>query len=153
VNLQKTLLILILAWPAAVIVALDADQGLQNPDQRALYEQLIDEVRCLVCQNQTVADSNAPLAADLRRAIRDRVAEGQSERQIKEFLTERYGEFILYRPRFLGAGTLLWLAPGFLLLIGIFVLWTIVRRRAKLPVPSETDDAIPSGADSEWKSD
>ena len=152
-NTLKNVLILMLVNPVGVAIALDATDNLENPAQRALYERLIDEVRCLVCQNQTIADSNAPLAADLRREIRDRVAQGQSENQIKDFLTERYGEFVLYRPRFVGPATLLWLAPGLLLLIGILVLWTIVRRRSELPVTGEAEDAIANAADSEWSPD
>jgi cytochrome c-type biogenesis protein CcmH len=128
--------------PILPVPAMDADEPLPDPDQQALYERLTTEVRCLVCQNQTIADSNAPLAADLRREIREKVANGQSEAQIKIFLTDRYGDFVLYRPRFGGPSLLLWLAPGLLLLVGLVVLWKIIRRRSTLPVTSEAEDAI-----------
>ena len=124
------------------VFGLDVAEPLTDPDQRALYEKLTIEVRCLVCQNQTIADSDAPLAADLRREIREKVSAGQSEAEIKKFLTDRYGDFVLYRPRFGGPSLLLWLAPGLLLLIGMAVLWNIIRRRADLPVTSEDDDMI-----------
>ena len=123
-------------------MGLDVEEPLADPDQQALYEKLTIEVRCLVCQNQTIADSDAPLAADLRREIREKVSAGQSEAEIKKFLTDRYGDFVLYRPRFGGPSLLLWLAPGLLLLIGMTVLWNIIRRRADLPVTSEDDDMI-----------
>ena len=121
---------------------IDIDEPLQNPEQQALYERLTVEVRCLVCQNQTIADSNAPLAADLRREIREMVGQGQSEAEIKTFLTDRYGDFVLYRPRFGGPSVLLWFAPGLFLLIGAAVLWRIIQRRSTLPVMSDVDNAV-----------
>ena len=131
-----------LLFPILPVPGMDVDEPLADPDQQALYERLTTEVRCLVCQNQTIADSNAPLAADLRREIREKVANGQSEAEIKIFLTDRYGDFVLYRPRFGGPSLLLWLAPGLLLLFGMVVLWKIIRRRSTLPVTSEVEDAI-----------
>jgi len=131
-----------LLFPVLPILGMDVDEPLADPAQRALYERLTTEVRCLVCQNQTIADSNARLAADLRREIREKVSSGQSESEIKEFLTDRYGDFVLYRPRFSGPSLLLWLAPGLLLFIGIAALWKIIRRRSGLPVTTEADDAI-----------
>jgi cytochrome c-type biogenesis protein CcmH len=122
--------------------AFDADAPLDNPEQAALYERLTDEVRCLVCQNQTIGDSSAPLAADLRREIREQVAAGRSETEIKNFLSDRYGDFVLYRPRYSGRTAILWIAPGLLLVGGCYVLWRIIRRRTSLPVPSEEDDAL-----------
>ena len=122
----------------AVVQAITTEEQFSNPEQRVLYERLTEEVRCLVCQNQTIGDSSAPLAADLRREIRDMVSANQSERQIKEFLTQRYGDFVLYKPRFSGVTSLLWVAPFALLLLGAVVLWRILRRRAALPIP--TDD-------------
>jgi len=134
---------------AAPIYAMDVEAPLDDPVQRVLYEELVAEVRCLVCQNQTIADSSAPLAADLRREIRERVAQGQSETQIKDFLTDRYGDFVLYRPPYGGPSTILWVAPGLLLLLGMIVLWKIIRRRSVLPVTTEAQDAIVPSADQE----
>lgn len=131
-----------LLFPILPVLGMDVDEPLADPDQQALYERLTTEVRCLVCQNQTIADSDAPLAADLRREIREKVSNGQSEAEIKTFLTDRYGDFVLYRPRFGGPSLILWLAPGLLLLIGIAVIWKIIRRRSTLPVTSDVDDAI-----------
>jgi cytochrome c-type biogenesis protein CcmH len=132
-------LLVILAVTTAF--AIDAEAPIADPQQRELYERLTNEVRCLVCQNQTIADSNAALALDLRREIRDQIEAGQSEAQIKSFLTERYGEFVLYRPRWSGATAVLWLAPVMLVLLGGLWLWRIVQRRAALPVTTEEQDA------------
>jgi len=125
--------------------ALDNRELLDDPKQQALYERLTEEVRCLVCQNQTIGDSSAPLAADLRREVWEMVAAGQSEQQIKTFLTDRYGDFVLYKPRYGGAAALLWLAPVLLLLFGGIVMWRIVRRRAAMPVNLDDDDSPASG--------
>ena len=122
---------------STVIGAIETDTEFATPEQTALYERLGEEVRCLVCQNQTIGDSNAPLAADLRRELREQIAAGRSEEQIKIFLTDRYGDYILYKPRFGGPAVLLWLAPGIMLLIGVGLLVRSVRRRAMLPVPDE----------------
>jgi len=147
-KLRRVFFLTILLLVSAAVTAIDVDEPLTDPAKRALYEQLVDEVRCLVCQNQTVADSNAPLAADLRREIHRMVDSGQSEAQIKTFLTDRYGDFVLYRPRFAGPSRLLWLAPGLLAVIGCLVLWRILRRRTKLPVTTESQDA--ASEDSVW---
>ena len=132
--------LLALVLPMSIALAITPDQEFSDPERQALYDRLSDEVRCLVCQNETIGDSSAPLAADLRREIRDMIEAGQSEQDIKNFLTERYGDFVLYRPRYGGATSLLWIAPGVLLLIGAAVLWRIIKRRASLPVPPEDQD-------------
>ncbi len=129
---------------ASSACAIDADPPLPDPARQALYERLTREVRCLVCQNQTLADSNAALAADLRRELRALVAAGQSEDEIKRFLTERYGDFVLYRPRFTARTALLWLAPGLLLAGGLIWLYRIVRRRAALPLEDDEAGEAPS---------
>lgn len=134
------------AFPGGNPAAMDVDAPLADPAQQETYERLIHEVRCLVCMNQTIADSSAPLAADLRKEVRELVAAGQSEDQVKTFLLDRYGDFVLYRPRFTLETALLWLAPGLLLVLGGFALLRIVRRRVALPVPPEDpgDDLPPA---------
>lgn len=121
---------------------------MQDPGRQALYERLTHEVRCLVCQNQTVADSTAPLAADLRREIYAMVGEGRSEEDIKTFLLDRYGDFVLYKPRFRFTTALLWLAPGLLLLAGALVIGVVVRRRARLPADQDADENPPAATGS-----
>jgi cytochrome c-type biogenesis protein CcmH len=132
-----TFLVVVFMIPLTGVLADDVIEQFEDPAQRALYEKLINEVRCLVCQNQTIGDSTATLAGDLRREIGEQISAGQTESQIKEFLTDRYGDFILYRPRFEGAGLLLWLVPALLLLTGILLLGKIVRRRSGLPIGNE----------------
>jgi len=90
---------------------------------------LAHELRCLVCQNQTLADSNAPLAVDLRNQIREQLAAGRSERDVREFMVARYGDFVLYKPPFKATTLLLWGGPFLLLGLGIFLLLRRIRRR------------------------
>ena len=89
------------------------------------------ELRCLVCQNQTIADSNAPLAVDLKNQVREKLASGMSERDIIDFMVARYGDFVLYRPPVKATTTLLWFGPPLLLLVGLWLfVRTVLRRRA-----------------------
>ena len=111
--------------------AIDAQYAFDDPVLQERYENINRELRCLVCQNQTIADSNATLAQDLRREVRDMIAAGQTDAQIREFMIERYGDFVLYRPRMTAGNFLLWAAPVLLLLIGAIVLVRVVRRRAQ----------------------
>ena len=90
---------------------------------------LADELRCLVCQNQTIADSNAPLALDLRNQIRTQIGEGKSDDQIRDYMVQRYGDFVLYRPPFKATTALRWVGPFALVLLGAGVMWMLVRRR------------------------
>ncbi|MCC7257433.1 MAG: cytochrome c-type biogenesis protein CcmH [Gammaproteobacteria bacterium] len=124
-------------------LAVDTEPPFEDAEREALYQRLTGEVRCLVCQNQTVADSTAPLAADLRREIRRMVAEGQTEAQIEDFLLERYGDFVLYRPRFRSSTAVLWLAPVMLLAVGGVALARVIYRRRRLPADVDADEDGP----------
>lgn len=140
--MNRTLLILLLTLAlAGAAWAIATEPPLEDPEQAQLYERLIHEVRCLVCQNQTVGDSTAPLAADLRREIHRLVEEGKTEAQVKDFLLQRYGDFVLYRPQFRGTTALLWLAPALLLALGGITLAMIVRRRKALPNDIDADES------------
>ena len=99
---------------------------------------LSSELRCLVCQNQTLADSNAPLAVDLRNQIRAQLAAGKSERDVVDFMVARYGDFVLYRPPLKASTVLLWVGPFAFVLIGFYVLVRFLRRR-QVPEPQLTD--------------
>src|SRR5687767_726794 len=101
----------------------------QNPETEKRVTALSNELRCLVCQNQTLADSNAPLAVDLRNTIREQLAKGASEREVLDFMTARYGDFVLYRPPFKAATLLLWIGPFLFLLLGAFVFHRRIRKR------------------------
>ena len=105
-----------------------------HPDAKveARLKALADELRCLVCQNQTIADSNAPLALDLRNQIRGQIAAGRSDAQIRDYMVERYGDFVLYRPPFKASTLLLWLGPFALLALAAGSFWAVVRSRASV---------------------
>ena len=100
---------------------------------------LAQELRCLVCQNQTLADSNAPLAVDLRNQIREQLAAGKSERDVKDYMVARYGDFVLYRPPFKATTLLLWIGPFLFLALGIFFLLRTARRKAQPPELSDAE--------------
>jgi cytochrome c-type biogenesis protein CcmH len=106
-----------------------------DPAVEKRLKELGEELRCLVCQNQTIADSNAPLALDLRNQIRTQIAQGRTDDQIRAYMVERYGEFVLYKPPFMATTALLWAGPFLLLLVG-GVIWAVVARRtARTPAP------------------
>jgi len=105
----------------------------EDPALDRRVTELGNELRCLVCQNQTIADSNAPLAVDLRNQIREQLASGKSERDVKEYMVARYGDFVLYRPPFNAATALLWAGPFLLLLGGFFLLFRRLRRKPEAP--------------------
>lgn len=133
-KLVACVLLVTLASPA---LAIDTDKAFDDPQLQARYEHIIDEVRCLKCQNQSIKDSNAFLAGDLRREIRRMLAEGKTDDEIYDFLVTRYGEFALYRPRMSGKTLVLWIAPIVLLLAGGFVLVNILRRRMAMPIDGD----------------
>ncbi|MFK8078948.1 MAG: cytochrome c-type biogenesis protein CcmH [Granulosicoccus sp.] len=111
-----------------------ADEVVQfdNPAHKEMYQGLLREYRCLKCQNQNLWDSNASLAGDLRREIREQIVAGNSKAEIDQFLVARYGEFVLYRPRFTAKTAILWIGPFVLLLIGLASLVLMVRNRSRL---------------------
>lgn len=121
----------------AVALAIDTGKAFDDPELQARYENIIEEVRCLKCQNQSIKDSNAFLADDLRREIRRMLSEGLTDQEIYDFLVERYGDFALYRPRFSGKTLVLWLAPALLLLGGILMMVNIIRRRMTMPIDDD----------------
>jgi cytochrome c-type biogenesis protein CcmH len=130
--------ILSLSLVATIAYAVDTEEALDDPVLQARYEKIIDEVRCLKCQNTTIKDSNAFLAGDLRREIRHMLEDGLTDEQIFDFLVERYGDFALYNPRASGKTLILWIAPALFLLGGAYVLVNIVRRRMTLPIDDDS---------------
>jgi len=117
--------------PARVALAVDPTQ-MPTPELQARYLALTHEFRCMQCQNEALADSPVSLAADLRAEVRDMLLAGKSDAEIRAFMVARYGDFILFRPRFTARTAWLWLAPGVLLLIGAGVLVRVVRQRTAL---------------------
>jgi cytochrome c-type biogenesis protein CcmH len=125
--LYLSLLLVCLIGPLAF--AKDAQPLGEDPAVEQRLTKLSQELRCLVCQNETLADSRADLAEDLRREIREQIKAGKSDKEIIEFLTARYGQFILYRPRVTPTTYLLWFGPFVLLLGGLWVLFNYIKRR------------------------
>ena len=127
-----TRLILIgLVWlaGASAAFAIDKEIAFTDPAMNERYLSLIREIRCPKCLNESIADSDAPVAADLRREVRRLMGEGKSDGEIKDFLSARYGDFVLYRPRVSGATWALWVGPFVFLGVGGIVFWRIVRSR------------------------
>ncbi|MBK9308592.1 MAG: cytochrome c-type biogenesis protein CcmH [Nitrospira sp.] len=111
-----------------------------DPAVETRLKHLAVELRCLVCQNQTLADSNAPLAEDLRREVREMIVKDMTDQEIVDFLVERYGDFVLYRPPLKATTTLLWVGPFVLLAVGATVLVITLRRRAQKVVDAPVTD-------------
>ena len=114
--------------------AIDSAPAFEDPVLLARYQHLTRELRCLVCQNETIADSNAPLAADLRRELRGLIADGKTDDEIRKFLTDRYGDFVLYNPPFVARTWILWAAPVIALLAALGIAIVVIRRRSQLPL-------------------
>jgi cytochrome c-type biogenesis protein CcmH len=121
--------------------AIDNHPSLANPALQARYERLIHQFRCLVCQDENIANSNADLAADLRNRVRKLVKQGRSDAQIKHYLVARYGDFVLYKPPLQANTWLLWAGPGLMLAIAGMTMGIAVRRRAKF-VQAEPETAV-----------
>lgn len=130
---------------AARAYAIDPTQ-MPTPELQARYEGLTHELRCVQCQDEAISDSPAGIASDLRGEVRDMLLAGKSDQDVRNFMLARYGDFVLFRPRFVLKNAWLWLAPWALLLVGGLVAWRVVRKRTELvaadnePLP---DDGSP----------
>ena len=121
-------LLVALVAPTAAL-AVEPDEILKNPQLEARARHLSEELRCMVCQNQSIDDSAAPLARDLRLLVRERLTAGDSDHEVLNYLVARYGEFVLLKPRFELQNLLLWGLPPFALLAGMIALFVTARRR------------------------
>ena len=128
---RVALLVVVAACFAGAVVAKDA-QPVEDPRIEQRMKALTKQLRCLVCQNETLADSQAFLAEDLRREIREQLKAGKSDQEILAFVTQRYGEFVLYNPPIKATTYFLWFGPFALMLIGIAVLYRYLRHRREL---------------------
>ncbi len=134
------LAVVFLSALSGIVCASTEYRRFANPEQQAVFENLTSELRCLVCQNQTIADSNAELAADLRRQVYEMLQQGKSKQDIVQFMTDRYGDFVLYKPPFKAKTGLLWLGPGVFLIIGLITVFLFVRRkRSSASLPSQAE--------------
>jgi cytochrome c-type biogenesis protein CcmH len=137
--MRVLILLLALLWSAPAF-AVGADETmLSDPAQETRARQLMEDLRCLVCQNQSISDSNADLARDLRVVVRERIAAGDDDRQVRQFMVTRYGDWILMKPPFNLRTALLWLAPVLLLLAGGFGAWAFIRRQRPASAPERLD--------------
>jgi cytochrome c-type biogenesis protein CcmH len=125
-------LLLLLGLLNVATLAKEALPAAAEPQLEAKMRAIAAELRCLVCQNQTLADSDASLAVDLRERMRAMLREGAGEAQVRRFMTERYGDFVLYRPPLKPATLALWFGPGVLLVGGFVALGAVLRRRARM---------------------
>jgi len=114
--------------------AVDDAQPFADLSLQSRYETLTHQLRCLVCQNETIADSGASLASDLRRELREQLAAGKSDDEVVKFMTDRYGAFVLYKPPFEPRTWLLWLGPVLLLLLGVVVAVRVIRKRSLMVI-------------------
>lgn len=143
-KLAALLIVAALGMGAAVAVAdttpapaLDAYGQLTNPALQARFERITQQLRCLVCQNESIADSNVELASDLRRQVREMLLTGKSDDAIFTFMTDRYGEFVRFSPPLEPKTLLIWGAPFIMLLLGGIIIYRVARQRSRLPLDDE----------------
>jgi cytochrome c-type biogenesis protein CcmH len=132
-RLLRAIVLLVLLAPMPAVWAVQPDEILADRALETRARELSRELRCMVCQNQSIDDSDAPLARDLRILVRERLQAGDSDRQVLDFLVARYGEFVLLKPRFTWHTALLWLAPIFIMLAGLVAIGSALRRRRAAP--------------------
>ena len=138
--MRRLLALLALLLPLAALAA-DATPTELDPVASKRAVDLAAQLRCLVCQNQTIAESNAELAVDLRRQVNEQIKAGRSDREIIDFMVERYGAFVLYKPPFSPATVLLWLGPGVLAIAALIVFLRTLRARNRVMVDHPLSDA------------
>ena len=124
----------------APVMAIDSGPAFEDAAMQSRYDELIRELRCVQCRGQSIADSNVGLAADLRRQVRELMAAGKTDDEILTYMTNRYGEYILYNPPVNPTTWLLWAAPIVLLLIGGVTAGVVIARKSKLPADDSTED-------------
>ncbi len=123
----------------AEVSAIDREVAFEDVDMQARYQRVIHNIRCLTCQNQSIKDSNSPLARDLRREVREQMAGGASDREIYAFMQARYGDFALYKPPLSAKTIALWSSPALLMGIAMFVLFRTLKRRSQLDISVDGD--------------
>jgi cytochrome c-type biogenesis protein CcmH len=140
---MRVLLVLVLLI-AAIVPATAAVEILDfdNPTDEARYKRLIAELRCTVCQNQNLADSNAELARDLRNKVYTMIRDGKTDEEIYAFMVQRYGNYILYRPPLKTSTALLWVGPFLIMGVGVAVLLNVVRRRRRMAAEAVEEDRL-----------
>lgn len=128
--MRRVWLFLLLMLPLVALAGIEAIE-FDDPDKEARYKELVDELRCLVCQNQNLAASNAELAQDMRHKTYQMVQDGASKQDVVDYMVKRYGDFVLYRPPMQASTLLLWVGPFVILASGVLILIVFIRRRGK----------------------
>jgi cytochrome c-type biogenesis protein CcmH len=123
-------------------MAIDTAPAFEDPAAQARYERLTRELRCLQCRSETIADSNASLATDLRRQLRELMAAGKSDEEIMTYMTDRYGDYVLYKPPLVPRTWLLWAAPVLFVLIGAVAATVVILRKSRLPEDDPADPGL-----------
>jgi cytochrome c-type biogenesis protein CcmH len=137
---MRVLLLILALLPMIASATNAADIAGLNTEQEARYRTLTSQLRCLVCQNQNIADSDAPLAADLRNQVKRQILAGEDNKQITDYLTERYGDFVLYKPPFKAITLALWLGPLLLVLLALGMVFAFARRSRGVARMSAVDE-------------
>lgn len=132
--MKGLLIVLTLLFSLSTLNAAVEIQQFKNVEQEQRYKNIIDELRCLVCQNQNLADSNAGLAQDLRKQVHKMILAGEDDEAIFDYMVTRYGDFVLYRPPFKATTFLLWVGPFIIFALGLFVLIRFIRQRKKITI-------------------
>lgn len=147
-NSKASLLAVILALCLLAAVptarALDANGQIEDPVLQARFERITKDLRCLVCQNESIADSNVELASDLRRQVREMLIAGKSDDAIFDFMTDRYGDFVRFNPPLEPKTLLIWGAPFIVLGLGVVIIFRVVRRRSSMPLNDEPAPGPPA---------
>ncbi|NLG78037.1 MAG: cytochrome c-type biogenesis protein CcmH [Xanthomonadaceae bacterium] len=133
---------LMLVFCVQAAQAIDAGPAFEDPALQARYERLGRELRCLQCRSETIFDSNASLAVDLRRQLRELIAEGKSDDEIMQYMTDRYSDYVRYKPPLAPRTVLLWAAPILLVLGGVGVAITVILRKSRLPEDDPVDPGL-----------
>ena len=137
--MRALLATLLFVFASAALALTPQTEGVLTPEQDARYRTFIHELRCLVCQNQTIADSNADLAADLRRQVHELIVQGRTDDEIRTYVTDRFGDFVLYKPPMSARTVVLWVGPFLLVLGGLLIVLRILRRPRAAPVIARGD--------------
>lgn len=137
--MKHLMLILLLTLAAPAYSSTIDAYPFDDPGREKIYKKLIEELRCMVCQNQNLADSNAELAQDMRRKTYDLAKAGKSEPEIVEYMVQRYGEFVLYKPPFQANTLILWIGPFIIFLVGVVVLIRFIRRKPDVGMSALSD--------------
>ncbi len=134
--------VLMLMLTLQYAVAIDTGPAFEDPALQARYERLASELRCLVCRSETIADSNSSLAADLRRQLRELIASGKTDDEIKQYMTDRYSDYVLYKPPLSARTLLLWGAPVLFVLGGAIAAVIVIMRKSRLPEDDPVDPGL-----------